>query len=425
MKNQIKIFFYILLITPLLAYIYTVWLGLPKSILIVYQFYILFIGIILILKYKIKYVPNYIWFLLIYAVYRFVLGHLNLESKHYLTMLHYSTYNFSTAFLIIIIYHTKFSDNFIEKTISIFKITVLLAVTASFIQIFYPNFLNAFPYFAKAQTPDIGSSLYQVKRLAIFGFADLNELGQSYIPFASVIIGYLFHNKLKSYIYLIILVGITALVSNERYVIVGFLILTIQYVFYFKNKFTIYIRFIFIFSLLILSLYYIITIIGYDFYDWYNKRLLAEGSIVGTTRYKAIGNFLYFFPKYVIWGTGIHYNTPGIALASASVGSSQIHVGYLAHLVSFGVFGSFFYFGFLFLLAKDLFTKAKLTNYWGSFFAFLIYFWAQTTLVFHSIFFTGLIFALIFDKYYYDKYREFCINFYKYHYDKDRENNTH
>ena len=48
---------------------------------------------------------------------------------------------------------------------------------------------------------------------------------------------------------------------------------------------------------------------------------------------------------------------------------------------------------------------AKKTNYWGSFFAFLTYFWAQATLVNYSIFFYGLMFALVFDKYFQDKYK--------------------
>jgi len=96
--------------------------------------------------------------------------------------------------------------------------------------------------------------------------------------------------------------------------------------------------------------------------------------------------------------------TEEIKEASKAVGSSQIHVGYLSHLVSFGIVGSFFMFGFWFLLAKKLYKSAKYTKYWGSFFAFLIYLWAQTTLVYYSIFFYGLIFAFVFDKYVKDNY---------------------
>ena len=144
--------------------------------------------------------------------------------------------------------------------------------------------------------------------------------------------------------------------------------------------------------------------LGYDFLDWYNTRLLAEGSIKETTRFKAIENFIVFFPREPIFGTGVHL-TDEILSASKSVGSSQIHVGYLSHLVSYGLVGSFFLFGFWYLIAKKLLITAKQTNYWGSFFAFLTFLWAQATLVHFSIFYYGLIFALVFDKYIQDRHK--------------------
>ena len=248
--------------------------------------------------------------------------------------------------------------------------------------------------------------------MSIFGFVDSNELGLSFIPFSSVIIGHLFRNHKKSYIYLIIAVGITSLVSNNRYCMIGFLLLTLQFAFYYKKELKIYLKFISIAVVLILIFYFALDIFGYNLLDWYHKRLLAEGSIEQTTRYKAWGNFIYFFPKYFLWGTG-QFNAPAVARASHSIGSSQIHVGYLAHLVSYGIVGSFFFFGFLFMIAKSLFRHAKITNYWGSFFAFLIFLWAEATLVHYTIFFTGLIFALVFDKYYYDKYCEYLATKYK------------
>ena len=72
------------------------------------------------------------------------------------------------------------------------------------------------------QSHMITGNLYTDRRVSIFGFVDLNELGLSFIPFSSVIIGHLFRNHLKSYIYLLIVVGIISLVSNNRYCIIGF-----------------------------------------------------------------------------------------------------------------------------------------------------------------------------------------------------------
>ena len=400
----LKFFFYGLLISPLLAYIYTVKLALPDTIIRWYQMYILMLGIVFILSHEIKYIPAYTWLILGYAVYRFVWAQFTYTGGFY-GYFYVTTNYFATVLIIIIIYNSKFDDIFIERITTIFKITVVLAIFASIIQIFHPHFLDAFQY-DPTERNLISDNIYTDKRVSIFGFVDLNELGLSFIPLSSVIIGHLFRNKLKPYIYLIIAVGIISMVSNNRYCMIGFLVLTIQFAFYNKEGLKSYLKFISIAIVLILIFYSVLHFLGYDLLDWYHERLLAEGSIEQTTRWKAWGNFTYFFPKYYLWGTG-EFNAPAVAHASHSIGSSQIHVGYLAHLISYGIIGSFFYFGFLFTLAKSLFKHAKLTNYWGSLFAFLIFLWSEATLVYYSVFLTGLIYALIFDKYYYDKYCEY------------------
>ena len=96
--------------------------------------------------------------------------------------------------------------------------------------------------------------------------------------------------------------------------------------------------------------------------------------------------------------------TDEIKRASQAIGSSHIHVGYLSHLVAYGIVGCFFLFGFWFLLVKKLYRTAKQTNYWGSFFAFLTFLWAFATFSHSSIFLYGLIFALVFNKYFEDKF---------------------
>ena len=96
--------------------------------------------------------------------------------------------------------------------------------------------------------------------------------------------------------------------------------------------------------------------------------------------------------------------TDDIRDASNAIGSSQIHVGYLCGLVYFGIIGAFFLFGFWFQLTKHLYKNAKRTKYWGAFFAFLVFLSANLSLVKFHVFFYGILFALIFDKYYSDKY---------------------
>jgi len=141
---------------------------------------------------------------------------------------------------------------------------------------------------------------------------------------------------------------------------------------------------------------------GYSIDNWITDRLFAEESLQESTRYKSYFTFEIYFPKHPWFGIG--KLTDEIKEDSAQIAqSSQIHVGYLSHLVFYGVVGSFLAFGFWFKLARSLFKTARKVNYYGSFFAFLVFLWANATLVTFHIFFYGIIIALAVDKYFRDK----------------------
>lgn len=406
MRKTIYNFLYLLLLSPVLAYIYAEWLKLPKNILHFYVFIFFAIGFIfIVIKRNIHY-PKYLWYLFFYASYRFIWLQIADIDMHPLTFIYYCIINYVILFVIVIIYNTHFTDKFINRSIKIIKITVILAAIASVIQIFNTDFLNAWDYISKRE---MEGSLYTFRRASIFGYIEPNELGLSYLPLASVLISFLLFNKSRIFIFYTILIGLTALLSNGRYIMGGFIILTIQFLVFYKVKLKGLLRYIFYIAVAGFILFHSLKYLGYNYSSWYQERLFAEGEISNSTRYGAFLTFAEFFPQKPIFGTGVHL-TKEIEKASREIHSSQIHVGYLSHLVSYGLVGSFLLFGFWFMLAKRLYKTAKKTKYWGSFFAFLIYFWAQAALVNYSIFFTGLIFALVFDKYHYDKLKFESIN---------------
>jgi len=207
----------------------------------------------------------------------------------------------------------------------------------------------------------------------------------------------------------LVLGGISSILTNTRYVMVSFIIVTFQIVVLEKNKTKALANYLIVLITFIGVIYFFLDKIGYDLIEWYNNRLFAEGAITETTRYKAISNFLIFFPQAPIFGNG-GILTEKIISASAAVGSSQIHVGYLILLVYWGIVGALFLLGFWFLLGKRLYNTAKKTGYWGSFFAFLTFLWAYTTMTVDSIFYYGLIFSLVFDKYFNDLYNKKLIS---------------
>ncbi len=393
---------FLLLFSPIIAYIYAL-LGVSQLTFIELLNIIFFsYGVIYVLTKRHIRIPLFVWFVLFFALYRVVWnGLLYIEGdRTFQSFLFQSIRGLTIFFVLTLIYNTRFSEAFIKKSIVVIKITVIVAVIASIIQVLIPEFLSAGAFFRDDY--ELSHDLYRVRRSSIFGFVGPGTLGLSFIPLLSVLVGYLVYKRNNSYLLFLVMGGGVALLSNTRYIIVGFVLVTIQLLANKRLSLTGTIKYAVTIGLVLLLAWQILEYLGYDFFQWYDTRLLAEGSITGTTRYYAILNFLEFFPRAPIFGTGIL--TDEIRAASHAYGSSHIHVGYLSHLVYYGVIGCFFLFGYWFLLAKNLYQTAKKTNYWGSFFAFLVFLWSFATMSQPSVFYYGLLFAFVFDKYHRDIY---------------------
>lgn len=396
--------FFTILFSPILAYIYVVWLRLPKTLSIFLTFLFLGYGLVFIAikNYNLIF-PTFAKFLLAFAVYRAVSIYVFGGNRHFLTQIYHYILHFSIFLTVIVIYNSHFSDRFIRNCILVIKITVIVSAVVSIIQVFDNSFFNATDYFQEGeptwdQDPE---SLYRFRRASIYGFIEPLAMGLSFIPLLSVLIGYLLYTNQRFIIFLIA-GGIAAFLSNTRFIMVGFLILAFQMGFSNKLKGKQRLKYIAVFIVSIVVIGFMLRYLGYDFTQWYEERLLSEGDITETTRYKAIDTFLRFFPQNPLFGVG--GLTEDIRKASMSVGSSHIHVGYLSHLVYYGVVGCFFLYGFWFLLVRRLHRTAKNTGYWGSFFGFLTFLWAFATMSQSSIFYYGIFFCLVFDKYFSDKY---------------------
>ena len=403
-KKEIYPILYLMILFPVLGHLY-IMLNLPKTISFLFVFIIFLYGSVYIsLSRRIKF-PKFLYPLLFYMSYIPIRTHFAImPERHIMTQLYYDIVNISIFFIIMIIYNTEFNDKFIRHSIRIFKITVIIAAIISLAQVFNPNLLKAISY----KGEDIsGYSLYQIRRTSIFGYTPL-DMGFSYIPLLSITISVIYFYKKKIPVLFLILGGISALLTNTRFIIVAYLILCLQLFVVERKKIKNIFKYIIVLIFLVLIVLNLLSYLGYDIFDWYNTRLFSEGTIEETTRYKAIENFLKFYPRYWLFGNG-EQNSAEVMTASRAIGSSQIHVGYLAHLVSYGFIGSFFLYSFWFSLARKLYKTAKQTNYWGSFFAFLTFLWAQATLVHYSLFFYGLIFAFVFDKYFQDKHNQYIL----------------
>jgi len=401
MKKIISYFYIILSLSPLIAY----YLYHVSSI---HDFYwyaricitILGIGLILeslVFKKKLT-IPSFLIPLFFYTIYLMVWAIVNGDLYRRGVLYFINNENLQTILLILICYNIVLSHKQKNYLINIFLITVIISALVSIYQIYKPSFLLT----------DIRSDvwdIYQIRRGSIFSIIAPLDLGLSLLPILSILI--VEYIKIKKNIYIILLLlflgGLVSVLSNTRWIMIAYIIILIMIIFHYNPTLFSKTRNIFIalisISIIIISIIYF----GYDLEAFWQKRLLAEGSIYQTTRYYALENFHIFFPQKPWFGTGVHL-TDEIYAASRAVGSSQIHVGYLSHLVSYGIVGSFFLFGFWIWLAITLWRHAKITGYWGSFYAFLIFLWGEATWVHFSLFHYGIIFALIFDNYYLNNY---------------------
>lgn len=404
-NKLVNFLFFLFSLSPFIAYFYSIVFKLPKNITYPLTIIAFLIAIVFLSQKKHVYYPRFAIFSIFFAIYHSI-WRFNTEADiNFLTDIYYHLIYFSIFGSILIIYNSVFLQSFIKINILIFQITVLIAFIVSIIQVFNIGFLNpdvsGFDNYGNISNMDI---IYQFRRTSIFGLIESNALGLAFVPMLSVLLGYMLHNKYNwfSILSVFIMGGTVSALSNTRYVMIGFIIISIQLLAYSRARIKEYFKFILTASITLLILYQILIVLGYNFEDFYYLRLFAEGSITETTRYKAFETFIEFFPEKPIIGYGSM--TQEIIDTSQFRGSSHIHVGYLSHLVAYGLVGCFFLFSFWYLLVIRLYKTALLTNYWGSFFAFLMFFFSFTTMSQSSILYSGLIFAIIFDKYYRDKF---------------------
>lgn len=406
MLNLTKTTYFLLqsmLFSPFLSYIT---LGVLNLNPIDFYYRIIFVlyGFIFVITQKNIVIPKFALFALIWVIYHFIWTMINggdmgmggfigafIKSPH-----------LAIFFILVIIYNTKFSRKFILRTITIFKITVVIAFCVSIIQLFDSSFLNASHLWSWLQDVNIQeSSQYVVRRHSIFGYIDLNAVGLSFLPILAILIGVLLYRKIKSQIFYLILGGVVSFLTNTRYIMLGFVITSMEFLMSGKSRIQSSVKF----TILVVAMFFLgiqlFELFGYNISEWLDARVFREGSVEQSERYASYLVFLQFFPEYFIFGNG-NIMAEEIVRVSTNLGTPFIHVGYLAYLVSYGIVGCFFLFGFWFLLFKKLLKTAKATQYWGSLFAFLTFLMSFATMVEVSIFFYGLIFALVFDKYFSD-----------------------
>lgn len=398
MRTKINLYYYLLLLAPLIGYLSFYLIGFEGWQLLTYLVIPLYLIFLYTRRNKIFF-PKFIYFYIAYTIYFFIWRIFNgyIDEKGLLKYI-FNNYHVYYILLIIVIYNTNISKKSYSIFIKLSQILLIVALGGVIIQFFSPGmFVRPVGWVVNYD------NIFLDQRPSVFSFVSDNDYGITVLALFSLVFSFQLKQKnIKSLIFFSLITGLYALLTNSRYVIVGFLLVILQFSLLkgTLKKYKYFIYLMFIFGTLA---YLIIDVFEINLNLWYQERLFAEGSLENTTRYGAYINFLHFFPQKPIFGTGVHL-TEEIRRASRAIGSSQIHVGYLSHLVSYGLFGSFLLFSFWFALAKDLYKKAKRTTYYGPFFAFLVFLWFNVTAVDFYFRYPGLIIVFVFSQFYYNQY---------------------
>ena len=307
-----------------------------------------------------------------------------------------------TACLIYVVDNYEVPESLIKTLIKIFIGTIVASFVVSLIQFGYDPFFFA-PDELAVYSRQMGAinDAFEVRRTSIFGYIGMLEVSQSFLPLVAIVSAYYAKDKRKIPFLLLIMVLVVAFTTNSRYVQVGFLMTLMPLLILGKNKWRTFLIISLVTPLVVLLFVQVLVLTGFDIEGYVQNRILANSA---STRLLAFEIFQKFFGRHPWFGSGVHLSSEVVvALAGRS---SQIHVGYLAHLYSYGIIGSFLVFGFWGLIARRFYITGKRTQFWGSFIGIGIFLWTNVTLVYYVVFTYGLMMSFLFDRYYLNKHYE-------------------
>lgn len=373
-----------------------------------------FLGVFLTIIFKKKgfplIFPTYLLFYLFFIIYIFYSTFILLDREFKVEFL-FSNQLIGAFNIMLIIENLTLSKKHYNLLIKISKIILLIAFFVILIQqVINPNF------FIKTNILDeaLVSSGTENRLNSIYSWVGDLTIGFGFVPIFILIIED-FDRKNKKIMLWLLFGIIFAILTKSRWVMLNSLLVFVIIFINHKYKIKQFLRYIFIFPLVLFFSFFTLDSIGVDVTGIIKDRIFESdkkdfNNKSASTRILAFQAFNKFYWENPILGKGsIKYGMGGTGkqdykLKSFLKGrSSQMHVGYLSLLYMYGLVGAIFFLSFLYLLLKRLLKNARKTRIWAPFLGMLGFALANLTLVTFSIFEMGLILVLVVDKYYREK----------------------
>jgi hypothetical protein len=299
-----------------------------------------------------------------------------------------------------------------KLAIKILGVVLIISAIVSVIQIFKPLFFVKDPSIIEGLSYDRiaeyynnnpkeeSSSMSRLQdgyRSSIYSHIGGLSVGMDAMAIFSLLIALKSKNWIKTAAW-VVAAALVSFLSSSRWIMLNFFIIASQNIWTTNNKILNAFKYLVYGLTLFIILVSLLEFSGFDIQRFTEERL---GSNSAYTRILAIEVFSNVFYDNPIVGTGgVDTEKMRQLLAGRS---SQIHVGYLKLFYFYGLIGGLLYLAFLFALLKRIWHMARVSNYWGGFFAILAFAIANLTLVELSLFYHGLLLALIFSKHFYEE----------------------
>lgn len=372
-------------------------------------FMVQFIDFILMRK---KYhFPKYTFYFLLFIGYSIVsdkyLAGKNLNLRYF-----YENRLISGYLILLMIENAKISYVFIKRY---YKVCVGLIVVSLVVILYQQLFDKTFfvyieGWFAKMFL--INRRTFEARLPSIYSWIGPMDISFGFISYTAVVISIKFKGKSKLKYILLWLISALAysLMAKSRWIMINALFLFVMYPVYIKINLRRFIQYLLISTMLVIVSFSILESLEVPVVKVLRERVLEEqkGGITqgsASSRLIAFIVFAKLFPQNPYFGKGHLHSTSGDSkdyqLVRELAGrSSQIHVGYLSLLYYYGLFGSALFLIFLYQIMRKFYRESRQTHFWGAFFAMMGFVLGNLTLVTFSIFWAGLIVAMIFQRYF-------------------------
>ncbi|WP_198439858.1 O-antigen ligase family protein [Pareuzebyella sediminis] len=357
-------------------------------------------------------IPHYILFLAAFIIYTSLTGifvsDLFIEKGAFKYFYSNSFIMMMTSFLFI--ENTYFPRKWIDGAINILGLVLIVSAIVSVIQVFEPLFLmkdrsvieglsydRLLEYYDKNPEEKSGSvsRLFQGYRFSIYSHVSAISVGIDGLAIYSLLFALKSKKTMKTSLW-VFAAALVSFLSSSRWIMLNFLLISSQKIWTKNNRILNFTKYFLFGILLLIILVFLLEFFGINFRQFVEERLADDSA---STRLLALEVFSKVFPEHPFLGTG-GVSTEEVQQLLAGR-SSQIHVGYLKLFYYHGLIGGILYLTFLFSFLKRMWKMSKISNYWGGFFAILAFAVANLTLVEFSLFYHGLLLALVFTNHFY------------------------